>query len=156
MPPTTTHRYPVSVAWTGGRRGSGTLTTGRTGVALPLSVPPEFGGTETGHTNPEELLASAIAGCYAITFGIIADHRKLPVVAVRASAEGEVDQAGATFTYARIVVRPQITLSADATDAQMATARDLALRADAHCIVTNALRDKVQVRIEPEIVRASA
>jgi peroxiredoxin-like protein len=153
---TTTHHYPVSVTWSGGRGGSGSLTTGRTRVALPLSVPPEFGGAEAPQTNPEELLTSAIAGCYSITFGIIADHRKLPVVEVQTAAEGEVDQSGARFTYARIVIRPRITLAADATDAQVDTARDLALRADAHCIVTNAVRDKVQVRIEPEVVRAGA
>lgn len=153
---TTTHHYPVSVNWTGGRGGSGTLTTGRTGLDLPLSVPPEFGGAEAARTNPEELLTSAIAGCYSITFGIIADHRKLPVLGVQTEAEGEVDQSGATFTFARIVIRPRITLAADASDTQLGTARDLALRADAYCIVSNAVREKVQVRIEPEIVRASA
>jgi peroxiredoxin-like protein len=152
--PITTHRYPVSVNWHGGRAGSGSLTTTRTGVDVPLSVPPEFGGAPASRTNPEELLTSAIAGCYSITFGIIADHRKLPVVGIETSAEGEVDQNGANYAYARITLRPRITLARDATDTHVTQARDLALRADAYCIVTNAVRDKVDVRVEPDVVRA--
>ena len=154
--PTTTHRYPVSVHWTGGRTGHGSLATSRTGVEVPLSVPPEFGGAEASRTNPEELLTSAVASCYTITLGIIADHRKLPVVGIATTAEGEVDQQGANFSYARITLRPRIVLAATATDAQLAQARDLAVRADAYCIVTNAVRDKVQVRIEPDVQRADA
>lgn len=152
--PITTHRYPVSVHWTGGRTGSGSLTATRTAVEVPLAVPPEFGGTaDAPRTNPEELLTSAIAGCYSITFGIVADHRRLPVVRVETSAEGEVDQNGASFSYARITLRPRIVLAADATDAQLAATRDLAVRADAYCIVTNAVRDKVRVLVEPEVAR---
>lgn len=153
MPPTTTHRYPVSVRWAGGRSGSGTLATGRTHVEFPLSVPPEFGGAEAARTNPEELLTSAIAGCYSITFGIVADHRKLPVIGIETAAEGEVDQQGAAFTYARVTLRPRITLAAGATDQQVAAAHEVARRADHYCIVTNAVRDKVQVAVEPEVVR---
>ena len=151
--PTLTHRYPVTVHWRGGRAGHGELTTGRTGVAVPLSVPPEFGGAEAPRTNPEELLTSSVAGCYSITLGIIADHRKLPVVGIATTAEGEVDQNGATFTFARLTLRPRITLAASATDTQLAQARELAVRADAYCIVTNAVREKVQVRVEPLVER---
>jgi organic hydroperoxide reductase OsmC/OhrA len=92
-----------------------------------------------------------VASCYSITLGIIADHRKLPVVGIATTAEGEVDQAGATFAFARLTLRPRITLAAGATEAQLARARELAVRADAYCIVTNAVRDKVQVRVEPTV-----
>ena len=45
-------------------------------------------------TNPEELLASAVAGCYAITFGLVAAHRKLPVVRVDVDGAREVEEDG--------------------------------------------------------------
>lgn len=145
------HEYPVSVTWQGARDGAGTVQ-GR-GFEAPLSVPAEFGGPGAG-TNPEELLSAAIAGCYSITFGIIAGTRKLPLVDVATQAIGHVEQNGASFVFTHIVVRPTITLSADATDEQVQTAHDMAHKADLYCIITNAVRDKVRIEIEPTIVKA--
>jgi len=146
------HEYPVTVEWAGGRDGSGQVTPDRSGVRMPLSVPPEFGGAGEG-TNPEELLASAIAGCYSITFGIIAANRKLPFVGLKTSVTGYVEQNGASFVYTKVVVRPTITLAADATDDQVVMAEDMSHKADLYCIITNAVRDKVAIEIEPTIVR---
>lgn len=119
---------------------------------MSLGVPPEFGGAGSG-TNPEELLASAIAGCYSITFGIIAANRKLPFVGMKTAVTGYVEQNGASFVYTKVVVRPVITLAADATDEQVAMAEDMSHKADLYCIITNAVRDKVTIEIEPTIVR---
>jgi peroxiredoxin-like protein len=149
-----THEYPVTVNWTGGREGSGTLLANRTEVENSLAVPPEFGGNGQPGTNPEELLTSAIAGCYSITFGIVAANRKLPVENLTTEAVGEVDQAGASFTYARVTLRPTITLASDATDEQVKMAEDMAHKADSYCIVTNAVRGKVEIAVEPTVVRA--
>jgi peroxiredoxin-like protein len=146
------HEYPVSVTWTGGRDGSGTVTADRSGVSNPISVPPEFQGPGNG-TNPEELLASAVAACYSITFGIIAGNRKLPVQSLDVKAVGEVEQAGANFVYKKITIRPTITLSADATEEQVAMAEDMSHKADLYCIITNAVRGKVEVAVEPTITR---
>lgn len=146
------HEYPVTVEWAGGRDGSGNITPDRSGIRMPLAVPPEFGGAGEG-TNPEELLASAVAGCYCITFGIIAANRKLPFTGLKASVTGFVEQNGASFVYTKIIVRPTITLAADATDEQVAMADDMAHKADLYCIITNAVRDKVAIEIEPTIVR---
>jgi len=148
-----THEYPVTVAWTGGREGGGRGKAERSGTEFPLSVPPEFQGAGDG-TNPEELLTSAITGCYTITFGIIAQNRKLPVAKVETVAVGEVEQEGAQLTYKAITLRPTITLEADATDDQVKMAEDMAHKADAYCIVTNAVRGKVEIKVEPTVVRA--
>jgi peroxiredoxin-like protein len=147
------HEYPVTVEWTGGREGGGSVTANRSGVANPLSVPPEFQGPGNG-TNPEELLTSAIAGCYSITVGIISANRRLPVVAVKTEATGEVEQSGASFTYTKVTLRPHITLAAEATDDQIKMMEEMAHKADAYCIVTNAVRDKVAITVEPTVVRA--
>ncbi|MFN8218566.1 MAG: OsmC family protein [Fimbriimonadales bacterium] len=146
------HEYPVNVNWTGGRDGAGTVTAARSGVSSPLSVPPEFQGPGNG-TNPEELLTSAIAACYTITFGIIAQNRKLPFVDIKTEATGEVEQNGAMFTYKKIVVRPTITLENGASDDHVKMAEDMAHKADLYCIITNAVRDKVAIDIQPTIVR---
>lgn len=147
-----THEYPIAVEWQGGYLGRGKGRAGHSGHEFPLAVPTEFKGTGEG-TNPEELLTAAIAGCYSITFGIITENRKLPVVEMETSAIGEVEQNGAQFTYKAIVLRPKITLASDATDDQLAMAEDMAHKADAYCIVTNAVRGKVEIRVEPEVTR---
>ncbi|HMS56803.1 MAG TPA: OsmC family protein [Fimbriimonadaceae bacterium] len=147
-----THEYPVTVSWSGGRDGSGSVKGDRSGVSSPISVPPEFQGPGNG-TNPEELLASAVAACYSITFGIIAANRKLAYTNLTTNATGFVEQAGAQFTYTRILVKPTITLETGADDAAAAMAEDIAHKADMYCIITNAVRDKVKIEIEPTILR---
>lgn len=147
------HRYTADVAWNGGREGSGAITPGPSGQGFPINVPPEFGG-EGGKTNPEELLTSAIAGCYSITYGIVVANRRLPIASFSAIAEGVVEQNGAAFKYREIVIRPTITLSAEATDDQLKIAEDMAHKCDAYCIVTNAVRSSVNVTIEPTVIRA--
>jgi peroxiredoxin-like protein len=147
------HHYPVTVNWQGARTGEGTVTGDRSGVNSPLRVPEEFGGPGNG-TNPEELLAKSVAGCYTITFGIIAEARKLPLVNVETHATGEVEENGRQFTYKTITLKPTITLATDATDEQMTIADQMAHKADSYCIITNAVRDKVSIVVEPTIVRA--
>lgn len=147
------HEYPVVVNWAGGREGKGDVTASGSGASLAIAVPPEFQGPG-GATNPEELLTSAIASCYSITFGIVAANRKVPVQSLKVDAVGTVEQAGASFTYKSIVVRPTIVLLAEATDDQLKIAEDLAHKADAYCIVTNAVRGKVEVTVEPSVSRA--
>ena len=144
------HEYPVTVFWTGGREGGGTVKGDRSGVACPLAVPPEFKGTGSG-TNPEELTAMAVAGCYTITFGIIAEMRKLPIVDVQVAAVGEVEENGPQFTYKKITIKPVITLEATATDEHREMAEQMAHKADSYCIITNALRGKVEIAVEPTI-----
>lgn len=147
------HEYPVTVRWEGGRNGSGTVQSGRFDSNFKISVPPEFQGPGEG-TNPEELLCSAIAACYTITFGIIAANRKLPVKDVVTDAVGTVVQNGAQFTYTTVTIKPVISIDASATDDQMKIAEEMAHKADLYCIITNAVRDKVEIKVEPTLQRA--
>lgn len=146
------HEYPITVRWQGGFDGSGTGKAERSGHEFPLNVPPEFKGPGGG-TNPEEMLTAAIVACYSITFGIIAANRKIPMIEMTTDAVGTVEQAGAQFTYKSVVIRPTIRLAADATDDQVKMAEDMAHKADAYCIVTNAVRGKVDIQVEPNIVK---
>ena len=89
--PTMTHRYPVSVHWQAAAPASA-----RSPLPAPASrcrspCRQSSAARRAKRTNPEELLTSAIAGCYSITLGIIADHRKLPLVGIETAAEGEVE-----------------------------------------------------------------
>lgn len=148
------HEYPVTVVWQGGRDGRGNVTAERTSIQNILAVPPEFGGGHHPGTNPEELLTSAIAGCYSVTYGIIAANRKLPIQSFSMDAVGEVEEQGASFTYKRIVLKPHIVMEPEAGEAEMKAAMDFAHRADNYCIVTNAVRGKVEIVLEPKVEKA--
>lgn len=146
------HPYAVTVEWSGGREGQGTVRANESGTSVPLNIGKEFGGPGGG-SNPEELLTCAVAACYSMTFGLIAANRKIPVISMKAEAVGEVEQNGMQFTYKAITIRPTITLEAGATDEQVKMAEDMAHKADLYCIITNAVRDKVAIQVEPTIVR---
>jgi peroxiredoxin-like protein len=147
-----THPYPVNVKWNGGKEGAGTVSLTQGGEELPLAVPPEYGGNGQA-TNPEELLTAAITACYSMTFGIIAGNRKLPVTAIHVDSVGEVEQVGASLTYKKITIKPKITLDPSATDEQVTIATDMAHKADLYCPITNAVRGKVEVTVEPEVLK---
>ena len=144
------HEYPVTVNWEGGREGKGAVTDEKAHLTTALATPPEFGGSGAG-TNPEQLLAMSVASCYTITFGIIAANRKLPVSGIKTEATGEVEENGPSFTYKKVTIRPQITL-AGADDTQLKLAEEMAHKADSYCIITNAIRDKVTIVVEPTIL----
>jgi len=144
------HEYPVSVQWTGGRDGKGYVDSKHSDTQIDVAVPPEFQGPGGGAC-PEELLTSAVASCYIMTFGIIAANRKIPVQSVAVDAIGEVEQAGAQFTFKKITIKPTIVLSSEATDEQLKIAEDMSHKADLYCIITNAVRGKVEIVVESNV-----
>lgn len=146
----TVHDYPVSLTWSGGRGGTGTLTADGGLVRCDLAVPEEFQGPGGG-ANPEMLLSSAIASCYAITFGIICENRKLPVQSVDVEATGHVEGVTPLPIYNAITIRATIKTTG-ATEEQKQLILDMAHKADSYCIVTNTLRDKVKIEVQPTIV----
>lgn len=148
------HEYPVTVTWEGGRTGSGQVVAERSTIGNRLAVPPEFGGNNQPGTNPEEMLAMAIASCYSITYGIISQNRKLPIKHFSVSAVGEVEEQGASFTYKRVTIKPVILMESEADEAQMKAAEDFAHKADGYCIITNAVRGKVEIVLEVKVEKA--
>ncbi|MES1227383.1 MAG: OsmC family protein, partial [Armatimonadota bacterium] len=94
-----------------------------------------------------------VASCYSITFGIIAANRKLPLVDIKTEGIGEVEENGPTFKYTKVTLKPTITLTSPTED-QIKAAEDMAHKADSYCIITNAIRDKVAITVEPNIVSA--
>ena len=146
------HQYPVVATWIGGREGSGTVRADHSGIENPISVPVEFQGAGGG-TNPEELLASAIASCYTITLGIIAANRKLPVKSIETTAVGIVEENGPQLAYKAVTVKPVIAMEGEPTLEQLKLTEEMAHKADGYCIITNAVRGKVEITVEPRIVK---
>ena len=142
--------YPVKAGWSGGRGGAGHVATSDGHVDCDLAVPVEFKGPGNA-ANPEQLLTCAVASCYVITFGIIAENRKLPVESLELEAVGHVDVSTMLPKYIGVTLRPTIRVKAP-TEEQKVTILDMAHKAETYCIVTNALRETVEITIEPTIV----
>lgn len=122
------------------------------GVENPVNVPVEFQGPGGG-TNPEELLTSAIAACYTMTLAIIVANRKLPVKSIETNAVAVVEQTGPQFTYKAVTIKPMIAMEGEPTLEQLKLTEDMAHKADGYCIITNAVRGKVEITVEPKIVK---
>ena len=63
-----------------------------------------------------------------------------------------MEENGPQFTYKKITVRPRIRLADGADDAQAKMAEEIAHKADNYCIVTNAVRGKVEIVVEPDVI----
>jgi peroxiredoxin-like protein len=145
-----TFHFTLQGEWSGGRFGSGSLTSGA--LTSEVSIPAEMGGPGIG-TNPDELLLAAAANCYLITLASILENRKLPVRMLSLRSEGVVERDGGRLTYKRIVHRPLIELDAAAADEALETAQMAAERAEKACMISQAVRGNVELAVEAEIRR---
>jgi peroxiredoxin-like protein len=139
--------FHLKSSWAGGRLGEGKIDVGN--LQTVVSIPGEMGGPGIG-TNPDEMLLGAAATCYLITLASVLENRKLPVNEISLSTKGVVSDDGGLH-FASITHKPIITLSGEATEEQVQSARTAVERAEKACMISKALRGNVQVYVEPEI-----
>ncbi len=129
----------ASAEWHGGLKdGKGALTTG-SGVleATPYSFGTRF---ESGKgTNPEELIAAAHAGCFAMALSMILGLAGMTADTIRAEATVALEKVGEGFevTSSHLVVRAKIP-GADAAKFEKA-AQD----AKAGCPISKLLKAEI-------------
>jgi len=106
-----------------------------------IAIPKALKGSGNG-ADPKELLVSSAAACYVETLTAILENRKLPV-------EDHSLQTEATLFNNELKIShfPKIVLSADATEAQVQSAKRTLKAADRACNVGNLLK-KAGVDIE--------
>jgi lipoyl-dependent peroxiredoxin len=117
------------VEWEGSvARGSGTISadTGAFG-ALPFTLPSRVGDPE-GKTSPEELLAAATAGCFAMSLGSELARDGTPPARLEVRCKivmDEVPDEGHQIVGAELTVRAEVDgVSDDALAAAFARADD--------------------------------
>ncbi|MGR6762586.1 OsmC family protein [Paenibacillus sp. T2-29] len=146
------HTFLLKADWNGGRNSDGRIEAGQLRTAI--SIPAEMGGPGMG-TNPDEMLLGAAATCYLITLAAMMERASLPVVSLALESEGIVDVTNNIFTYRRIVHRPRVLLSVDATESQIEQALRLAEQAETSCMISRAVAGNVALSTEPVVERAS-
>jgi organic hydroperoxide reductase OsmC/OhrA len=122
------HHYQVTTTWTG-NTGTGTsgyrdytrdheVTIDTKAAPLLGSSDPTFRGDPTRY-NPEELLLTSLSQCHMLSYLHVCAVNKIIVTAYVDHAEGTMvtDQTGGRFT--EVILKPEITITAE-SDAALA------------------------------------
>ena len=134
-----THQANVSVQWTGGFSGRGTIDAA--GFNAQVSLPKEFGGAAIG-TSPEDLLLSSIASCHLITLGIILDKNGVDYQSL--SIEGRL----LTKTGPPPVIEEvQLTIHI-ATQTGQDELEKLGEKVDGFCLIGKALKSEIKKTVK--------
>jgi lipoyl-dependent peroxiredoxin len=128
--------------------GSGTIA-GRSSSAFELRYSePTRVGDPAGETSPEELIAAAHAGCFAMSLAgeISRLHQEPRRVSVSATCVmDEVEGKG------HLVVASELHVTADVPGLDEAAFREAVERADAGCPISTLLRGSADVTVSAEL-----
>ncbi len=113
------------------------------GLVFPASAAPEFKGNPA-NTNPEELLVAALSSCHMLTFLAVAAKKGFVVESYDDDAVGVLERPeGAPMHITRCTLRPRITFSGTAPDAE--TIAKLHEQAHRGCFIANSVKTVVTV-----------
>ncbi|SDI57211.1 OsmC family protein [Natribacillus halophilus] len=132
----------LKTVWSGGAKGSGSIKVNdlETNIAIPESL----GGSGEG-ADPKEILLTSATACFIMTLTGMLEGRKIPVSSIDVDTES-IKSKEEGF---KIIHDTRITVSADATEAQIQSAHKTIEIADNKCEVGNMLR-KADVQIKAE------
>jgi organic hydroperoxide reductase OsmC/OhrA len=133
------HQYEVEVGWA--PDGSGVVTAGSRPAILG-GPPPEFGG-QPELWSPEHLLLSALSLCLMSTFQVFLARQPFRVHRCSSRVKGILDKTAAGIAFASIVIDVDVEAAAHRVD----DVKRLLETAKRHCIVANALKTPVDLRI---------
>jgi osmotically inducible protein OsmC len=136
----------ATVTWEGSvARGSGEITAGTGAFAgLAYSLPVRVGAGDEGKTSPEELLAAAHAGCYAM--GLAAELSKLeaPPKRLEVRCRMTMDEVAGKGHQ---IVHSTIDASARADGVEADAFAEAARRADEECPFSALIRASAGVTV---------
>ena len=139
----------AEVVWEGNvARGCGLLSGGSGAFAeLPLTLASRIGEPE-GHTSPEELIAAAHAGCYAMSLtNELAKLGRTPE-RVEVDATCVMDEVGDRH----VVVASELEVRARVPELDDETFLAAVSEADAGCPISALIRASAEVRIDAALV----
>ncbi|UJA20288.1 OsmC family peroxiredoxin [Thermoleophilia bacterium SCSIO 60948] len=136
----------ASITWKGDlQSGEGTLTSG-TGAFGPLDLTfARRAGEPEGHSSPEELIAAAHAGCYAMAFSNALAQAGNPADQLDVEATCSFDAKEIKITSVALKVRGDVP---GLDDSEF---RRLADEAEQSCPVSNALRGNVDITVDASL-----
>jgi len=145
-------RRQATTVWTGSvARGEGAITMGSSAATgpLPISLPTRTSSPED-ETSPEELIAAAHSGCYAMALASVLSQSGTPPERLEVAAEVTLDHVGEGFG----ITTSKLTVSGDVPGLDEADFRAAATTAEGFCPVSNALRATVDVSLDAALLSA--
>ena len=136
------YTYRTAVRWSEQKKGV-ISSAGKPDVQV--ATPPEFKGHE-GMWSPEDLLVVSVNACVMSTFLAFAERAGLAFAGYESDAEGTLELVDGKFQMTTIVLKPRITVAAGG---DIGKAKELILKAEANCLVSNSIKSRVTV--EPNI-----
>lgn len=152
------HHYAVTVAWTG-NQGTGTsgyraysrdhLISAGDKPVIPGSSDPSFRG-DPARWNPEDLLVASLSACHKLWYLGLCAGAGIVVTGYEDRAEGwMVEEAGGAGQFARVLLRPRVTL---APGSDLEKAAQLHHKAHEMCFIARSVNFPVVA--EPEFIQA--
>ena len=136
-----------SAQWQGDLKdGSGTLKVGDGVFEGPYSFASRF--EDGAGTNPEELLAAAHAGCFAMALSLLLSTDGHPPESLSAGARVQLRNIDGLPTIARI----DLTVEGRVPGIDEAAFQDYAGKAKAGCVVSRALAGVPEIELDARLV----
>ena len=139
------HHFFLKADWPGGRNNVGYIDAGK--LQMKVSIPPEMDGPGVG-TNPDEMLLGAAATCYVITLGAMIERANLPLQEMSLESEGIVEVENNVITYKKIIHRPTVVLTNQASEKNYHMLTKLVERAETSCMISRALKGNVEIELK--------
>jgi osmotically inducible protein OsmC len=119
--------------------GSGHIGVGRTELQLPFSLKTRMGGEPA--TNPEELLASALSGCYSMSLANELAANGTPAQSINSTATVHLVQGEGGFGIPTV----DLSVTADVEGIDAETFQKVATTAHEGCPVSRLFRADVRL-----------
>jgi len=133
-------KHTSHATWSGTvPRGTGQFTIGRSALDLPFSLKSRLG--EDPSTNPEELIAAALSGCYAMSLSGELESNGTPAVSVRAQATVHLVQGDGGFSIPIV----DLNVVAEVPELDDASFQAIAGQAERVCPVSQVLKADVRL-----------
>ena len=135
--------YRTDVSWVAERKG---LLQSSGKPDIKVATPPEFRGHE-GFWTPEDLFVASVNTCIKTTFLHFAEKNNFEFTSYESDAEGILERVEKHFMFSEIKIRPKISVK---SEDQVKKAKELVTLSEKHCLISNSIKSKVDVR--PEII----
>lgn len=134
--------FPLTVTRTSERRVTAQVE-GK--LAIEITPPPVFRGTDPPTWSPEDFFVAAAASCLAVTFTGLADRARLAYSSLKVDADGVAGmRTDGRFGFTRLLLRLEV--ETDVGDE--AQARELAQKAEETCLASASLDLPVETVIQ--------
>ncbi|WP_103180502.1 SACOL1771 family peroxiredoxin [Staphylococcus aureus] len=142
------HDFKVQTSWQGGRNNVGNVQGDI--LSENISIPASLGGVGIG-TNPDEMLVSAASSCYIISLAATLERAKFTDISIEQQSIGTACLNNGKFSMSKIVHHSHIEIPSDQIAQLEKRLPKLITIADNNCMISNAVRNNVDIKIYPII-----